>query len=169
MLSKSKKIELLPHSLYISNYLPNWDLDGSFWLYVSLSILSFISLQVLHKIKVSCQCQCPVVYRSGTSDRCTIMWKTPTIVSCSLLQISVSLTIPNEIPIYSDCFGQNITSIQTLPLSANTVYTATITDECGSTCSVNCSTVQIDGKNVTRYQYYVCHVVSHLTISMSQC
>jgi len=119
--------------------------------------------------KVSCQCQCPVVHRSGTSDRCTIMWKTPTIVSCSLLQISVSLTIPNGIPLYSDWFGQNITSIQTIPLSANTVYTATITDECGSTCSVNCSTVQIDGKNVARYQNHVCHMVSHLTISMSQC
>lgn len=125
--------------------------------YMSLSIYMILKTILFYFTpgppqKVSCQCQCPVVHRSGTSDRCTIMWKTPTIVSCSLLQISVSLTIPNGIPLYSDWFGQNITSIQTIPLSANTVYTATITDECGSTCSVNCSTVQIDGKNVARYQ-----------------
>ena len=144
----------MPHALYITLCcIALGHLHVSFWLYSYIHIHNAEDLYFTAgpPQKVSCQCQCPVVHRSGTSDRCTLMWESPTIVSCSSLQINVSLTLPNGIPLYSDCFGQSITSIQTIPLSANSVYTATITDECGSMCSVNCSTVPIDGKSAARY------------------
>ena len=95
----------------------------------------------------SCQCQCPYKYRSGTSDQCTLMWERIPTVSCSSLTVEVSVTLPDETPVYSGSFDSSIDSTQTTSLKTNTVYTATIADVCGTTCSVNCSTVPIDGKN----------------------
>ena len=89
----------------------------------------------------TCQCWCPDVYHS---DRCTITWDRLRTVSCSSLQFSVSLTLPNGTSVYNESFGPSIT--QTTPLDLGVMYTATITAEndCGNaTCSTECS----PGKN----------------------
>ena len=94
-----------------------------------------------------CQCQCPYSYLSGTSDQCTLMWKMSPAVSCSSLQVNISVTLLDGTLVYSSSFDQSITSTQTTSLNMNTMYRAVITGACGATCSVNCSTVPIDGKN----------------------
>ena len=74
------------------------------------------------------------------SDRCTITWDTLDTVSCSSLQFTVSLTLPNGSSVYNESFGPSIT--QTTPPDQGGVYTATITAEnvCGNTtCSKECS------------------------------
>jgi len=95
----------------------------------------------------SCQCQCPYVNHSGISGQCTLMWENPPAVSCSSLHVNVSVTLLNGTFVYSGSFDQGITSTQTTPLNMNAVYTAAITGVCGATCSVNCSTVPVYGKN----------------------
>ena len=83
------------------------------------------------------------------------MWEMPPTVSCSpLQQFSVSLTLTNGTTVYSGSFNQSTTFTQTIPLDSHTVYTATITDVCGTTCSVNCS---ISGKNANQL---VCYMAS---------
>ena len=98
----------------------------------------------------TCEFQCPDVYLSGTTDRCTIIWERLPTVSCSLLQFNVSVTGPDGTPAYSGIFGQSTTSTETAPLNPNTTYTVTITAEnvCGTTtCSATNSTAaERDGK-----------------------
>ena len=87
--------------------------------------------------KFTCQCWCPDVTQS---DRCTITWDTLHTVSCSSLQFSVSLTLPNGTSVYNESFGPNIT--QATPPDQGGVYRATTTAEndCGNTpCSTECS------------------------------
>ena len=96
----------------------------------------------------SCQCKCPYFYRHGISGKCTLMWEKLPTVSCSSLQVNVSVTLPDGTLVYSGIFDQSITSIQTTSLNMNTVYTAAITGVCGATCSVNCSTVPMYGKKL---------------------
>ena len=96
----------------------------------------------------SCQCKCPYLYRHGISVNCTLMWEKLPTVSCSSLQVNVSVTLPDGTLVYSGSFDQSITSTQTTPLNMHTVYTAAITGVCGATCSVNCSTVPIYGKKL---------------------
>ena len=82
------------------------------------------------------------MHHSSTSDRCNIGWDIPQIVSCSAMQINVSLMIQNGTAVYSDSFGPNITSTQTTPMNLDAVYTAAVTaqNECGSaTCATSCS------------------------------
>ena len=98
----------------------------------------------------TCELQCPDTYRSGTSDQCTIMWERLPTVSCSSLQVSVSLRQPGGTLVYSDVFSPSVTSTETTSLNQNTVYTATITAEnlCGSsTCSATASTA-VEGKDM---------------------
>ena len=95
--------------------------------------------------KFTCQCWCPDVTQS---DRCTITWDTLHTVSCSSLQFSVSLTLPDGTSVYNESFDQSITQTTLLDLGA--VYTATVTAEnvCGdTTCSTECS----PGKHKTGY------------------
>ena len=93
----------------------------------------------------TCQCWCPDVTQS---DWCTITWDRLHTVSCSSLQFSVSLTLPNGTSVYNEIFDPSITQTTLLDLGA--VYTATITAEnvCGdTTCSTECS----PGKHKTGY------------------
>jgi len=76
------------------------------------------------------------------------MWEKLPTVSCSSLQVNVSVTLPDGTLVYSGSFDQSITSTQTTPLNIHTVYTAAISGVCGATCSVNCSTVPIYGKKL---------------------
>jgi len=89
---------------------------------------------------IGCNCWC----FPGTTERCNIYWERPCTVSCiqRSLQFSVSLTLPDGTSAYSDSFGQDNTSTQTMPLNQSIQYSATITAEnlCGNTtCSVHCS------------------------------
>ena len=118
---------------------------------------------------------------SGTSDQCNITWDRLRTVSCSSLQFSVSLTLPDGTSVYNESFDQGITSTPTVPLDPDTVYSVAITagSVCGSTtCSANCSTASIDSKNAVGWLciwLLVCcyasqsAVVSHLTMSKSHC
>ena len=97
----------------------------------------------------TCELQCPDTYRSGTSDRCIIMWERLPTVSCDSLQFSVSLRQSNGTLVYSDGFNQSVSSTETTPLNQNTVYTVTIAAEnaCGiANCTATNSTA-IEGKN----------------------
>ena len=97
----------------------------------------------------SCELWCPDTYHPGTSDRCTIMWERLPTVSCDSLQFSVSLKQSDGTLVYSDGFGQSVSSTETTPLNQNTMYTVTIAAEnaCGlSTCTATNSTA-IEGKN----------------------
>ena len=87
----------------------------------------------------SCQCQCPDAYHS---DRCNITWDRLRTVSCNSLQFSVSLTLSNGTPVYSENFESDNIFAQTTPLDLGAAYTATITaeNECGvTTCPAECS------------------------------
>ena len=78
------------------------------------------------------------------------MWESIPTVSCSSLQVSISLRQPDGTLVYSDVFSPNVTSTETTPLNPNTVYTVTITAEnlCGSTdCSATTSTA-VEGKDM---------------------
>ena len=97
----------------------------------------------------SCELQCPDTYHPGTSDRCTIMWERLPTISCNSLHVNVSLRQSNGTLVYSDGFGQSVSSTETTPLNQNTMYTVTIAAEnaCGSsTCTATNSTA-IEGKN----------------------
>ena len=97
----------------------------------------------------ACELQCPDTYQSGISNRCTIMWERLPTVSCSSLQVSVSLRQPDGTLIYSDVFSPSVTSTETTPLNPNTEYSVTVTawNECGSAnCSAANSTA-IESKN----------------------
>ena len=77
------------------------------------------------------------------------MWKRLPTVSCSSLQVSVSLRQPDGELVYSDVFSPNVTSTETAPLNQNTVYTVTIAAEnlCGTAnCTAKNSTA-VEGKN----------------------
>ena len=98
----------------------------------------------------SCELWCPDTYQPGTSDRCTIMWERLPTVSCDSLQFSVSLRQSNGTLVYSDGFGQSVSSTETTPLNPNTAYTVTVTAEnvCrASICSATGSTA-MEGKDV---------------------
>ena len=91
---------------------------------------------------------------SGTLDRCNITWDRLRTVSCSSLQFSVSLTLPDGTSVYNESFDQSITSTPTVPLDPDTVYSVAITagSICGSTtCSANCFTASLDSKNAVVY------------------
>ena len=97
-----------------------------------------------------CELQCPDTYQSGISDRCTIMWERLPTVSCSSLQVSVSLRQSDGTLIYSDVFSPSVTSTETTSLNPNTEYTVTIMAEnvCGTkNCSATSSTA-IERKNI---------------------
>ena len=65
---------------------------------------------------------------------------------------------------YRESFGQSITSTPTVPLDQDTVYSVAITAGgiCGNTtCSANCSTASIDGKNACSIWLLVCCYATH--------
>ena len=97
----------------------------------------------------TCELQCPDTYRSGISDRCTIMWERLPTVSCNSLQFSVSLRQPDGTLVYSDVFNPSVTSTKTTPLNSNTMYTVTITAEnvCGSSNCFATSSTATEGKD----------------------
>ena len=71
-------------------------------------------------------------------------------MSCDSLQFSVSLRQSNGTLVYSNFFGQSVSSTETTPLNQNTVYTATIAAEnlCGmANCTATNSTA-VKGKNI---------------------
>jgi len=73
----------------------------------------------------------------------------PPTVSCSSLQVSISLRQPDGTLVYSSMLSPNVTDVETAPLNPNTVYTATIAakNACGSTnCSASNSTA-VEGKD----------------------
>ena len=89
-------------------------------------------------------------------------WDRLRAVSCSSLQFSVSLTLPDGTSVYNESFDQGITSTPTVPLDPDTVYSVAITagSVCGSTtCSANCSTASIDSKTAVGYVFGCWYVV----------
>ena len=77
------------------------------------------------------------------------MWERLPTVSCSSLQVSISLRQSDGTLVYSDVFSPSVTSTETTPLNQSTVYTVTITaeNECGmANCTATNSTT-VEGKN----------------------